>query len=249
MRVPRPERGPHLDVLADQPPEEVVDRGHGLVEPEHLRLEHLAAAEGEKLRSEFRGPVGRAPDLLGGVMVALLGPVALEDQLAVARDRGQEVVEVVRDAAGQPADRLQLLRLAEILLEAVALGHVLDLGDEVERVVVRVPDEGDGEEHRDEVALAVDIALLQLVPARLAREEPAHVGEVGLEVVRMRDVLEHAREQLVLGVADDLAEGPVDAAASGRPWTRSPCRSARCRTRFGTAPRSAPAPRRAVSRA
>ena len=39
------------------------------------------------------------------------------EQLAVAEDDGEQVVEVVRDAAGEPADRLHLLRLAELLLE------------------------------------------------------------------------------------------------------------------------------------
>jgi hypothetical protein len=43
-------------------------------------------------------------------------------QLAVAEDRRQDVVEVVGDAAGEGADRLELLRLAQLQLEAVALG-------------------------------------------------------------------------------------------------------------------------------
>ena len=42
---------------------------------------------------------------------------AVDQELAVAGDRGQEVVEVVRDAAGEAADRLHLLRLAQLRLE------------------------------------------------------------------------------------------------------------------------------------
>ena len=41
----------------------------------------------------------------------------LDQELAVAEDHGQQVVEVVGDAAGEAADRLHLLRLAELLLE------------------------------------------------------------------------------------------------------------------------------------
>ena len=37
--------------------------------------------------------------------------------LGVAADHGQEVVEVVGDAAGEPPDRLELLRLPQLLLE------------------------------------------------------------------------------------------------------------------------------------
>ena len=46
------------------------------------------------------------------------GPAAgrASSRSAVAQDDGQDVVEVVRDAAGQPADRLHLLELPELLL-------------------------------------------------------------------------------------------------------------------------------------
>ncbi len=50
--------------------------------------------------------------------------VAHQQQVAVAVDRGQEVVEVVRDAAGELADRLHLLALHELRLEGLQLGGV-----------------------------------------------------------------------------------------------------------------------------
>ena len=62
--------------------------------------------------------------------------VLAEEQLAVAEDDGEQVVEVVGHAAGQPSDRLHLLGLAELLLGVVPLLHLraelgvaaLDLG-------------------------------------------------------------------------------------------------------------------------
>ena len=45
---------------------------------------------------------------------------------AVAEDGGQQVVEVVRDATGKVANRFHLLRLPQLLLEAMALGRLLD---------------------------------------------------------------------------------------------------------------------------
>ena len=43
------------------------------------------------------------------------------EQLPVAHDHHEQVVEVVGDAAGEPAHRLHLLRLAELVLQAAAL--------------------------------------------------------------------------------------------------------------------------------
>jgi hypothetical protein len=85
-------------------------------------LGHAAAAEGEdaldqrlgaQARGERRVDVAAQRRALGGVLLR---------QLAVAEDRREDVVEVVGDAAGERADRLELLCLAQLQLEAVALG-------------------------------------------------------------------------------------------------------------------------------
>ena len=88
-----------------------------LVQVEHLRLEHLLAAEREELPRELGGA-------LAGLRESPRRPRASgrpasrsrEQQLRVAEDHREHVVEVVRHAAGQPADGLHLLRLAELLL-------------------------------------------------------------------------------------------------------------------------------------
>ena len=48
----------------------------------------------------------------------------LAQKLEIAQHRGQQVVEVVRHAAGELADRFQLLQLAQLVLGAVALGDL-----------------------------------------------------------------------------------------------------------------------------
>ena len=66
-------------------------------------------------------------------------------ELAVAQDRAQDVVEVVRDAAREVADSLHLLGLAQLHLEAQLLllgahlvGNVLHEADHAPRLVSRL---------------------------------------------------------------------------------------------------------------
>ena len=47
-----------------------------------------------------------------------------QQKLGLRPNDGQHVVEVVSDAAGQPADRFHLVGLAELILQLLALGDV-----------------------------------------------------------------------------------------------------------------------------
>ena len=94
-------------------------------------LARLPAREGKDLgRQALRllgGLLHAAEVLPGRVGEAVL---AHENHLAVAEDDREQVVEVVRDAAREPADRLHPLRLPEPLL-ALSQGHLgrASLGD------------------------------------------------------------------------------------------------------------------------
>ena len=85
------------------------------------RLDDLLAAERQQLARQRRGAlagalhVGQRP-----VDRDRPGSHVVQHRLGVAEDDRQQVVEVVRHAAGQPADRLHLLRLPQLLLEAGA---------------------------------------------------------------------------------------------------------------------------------
>ena len=75
------------------------------------------------------------------------GAAAQQQQVAEADHRGQQIVEVVRDAAGQLADRLHLLRLGELDFEALLLGHVDEM--QGERLFAgRATVEAIGEQHQ-----------------------------------------------------------------------------------------------------
>ena len=71
----------------------------------------LAAREREQLRGQPRAALDRAGDA-AQALVALFRSDVLQQQLHIARDDLQDVVEVVGDAAGQLADRFHLLRLS-----------------------------------------------------------------------------------------------------------------------------------------
>ena len=62
------------------------------------------------------GAIGGLHDLLrvGAPLVSVRE--VLDEHLGVAVDGHQQIVEVVRDAAGEPSDRLHLLRLPQLLL-------------------------------------------------------------------------------------------------------------------------------------
>ena len=120
-----------FDVFADGAVEEALDFAERGGEVDYLGGDHLAAAEGEQLVGEFGGA------LAGGLNVGDLlaqgvgGGHEGQQEIAVAEDDGEGVIEVVGDAAGQAADGLHLLGLAELFFQAfVALDEAFNLMDE-----------------------------------------------------------------------------------------------------------------------
>ncbi len=113
-----------LDVLADHAPQHFFHVAHRVVDVDDAQKERLPAAEGEELVRERSREVRRLADF----REVLEHPLPLvdlpDDQVAVPEDRGEDVVEVVRDPAREPADRVHLLRLEQLLLEPLALGDV-----------------------------------------------------------------------------------------------------------------------------
>ena len=76
--------------------------------------------------------LGHRQDLLA--LVRQLG--APLDQSEPAKHRGEQIVEIVRDAAGQLADRVHLLRLDELAFERSPLGDVGQRAGELDRTPV-----------------------------------------------------------------------------------------------------------------
>ena len=133
-REPRHE----VDVLADQSPKQRLQIQDDAVQVEDLRLQNLLAAEDEQLTSKPGCKLPRLDDLLDVGAELFVGSEPIQDDQAVTVDRRQQVVEVVGDAAGQPADRLHLLGLPEPSLELSPLAHVPGDHRQVRHLSVRV---------------------------------------------------------------------------------------------------------------
>ena len=105
-------------------------------------------------------------------------PVAVEQQVAVAEDGEQAVVEVVRHAGREAADRLHLLRVEELALEHLVLGLV----------ALAPGDVADGDHGHvlalEDVLLARDLDVHRGAVAPEAEPLAGHVVEAGLAARR-----------------------------------------------------------------
>ncbi len=113
-----------VDVVGHQLPEDRLQIAEHGVQIEDCRLDRLAAAEGEELAGDRAGAIDC---LLHVGEVGLAGRVLRQiraEQLGIAADDHQDVVEVVRQAAGEVTDRIDLLRVLQLSLELVALRDV-----------------------------------------------------------------------------------------------------------------------------
>ena len=106
--------GLQLDVLADHPAQDALEVAHERVEIDHPRLEHLFAAEGQELVGHGRRLPTRLLDHLDVAAASIVEILAAHEQLRVAEDRREQVVEIVRHAPGQPPDGFHLLGLPEL---------------------------------------------------------------------------------------------------------------------------------------
>ena len=121
------------DVLAEQPSEHLRHAADHAVEVERARVDNLLAAKSEQLAREAGGALGGLLDLVGGGERLRIERRQAE-QRGVAEDDGEDVVEIVRDAAGELADGLHFLRLAELFFEAFVQRDIAEQAQEQARL-------------------------------------------------------------------------------------------------------------------
>ena len=112
------------DLVADSAVDQVGHARQQLVGIDRARQQRLGPGEGEQPASEGGGAIGafhRIVQVARGFL--RLQPQLAPRQFQPADDHRQHIVEVMRDAAGQLADRVHLLHLAQIVLGGGALGR------------------------------------------------------------------------------------------------------------------------------
>ncbi len=95
------------------------------IEVKDHRPHYLAAAESEQLARKIGGAFGGFHHLLQiGTEPGQRRLHRVQQHLRVSGDNHQQIVEVVRHAAGQPAHRLQPLRMMQLFFQALAVGYI-----------------------------------------------------------------------------------------------------------------------------
>ena len=150
------------DRRTDQPLQDLLHLEDHLVQIEDPELEHLPAAEGQQLLRERGGAARRGAHLADARAPRVLVAQSCQQGLGVAEDDGEQVVEVVRHAARQPADRLELLGLAQLLLEEAALGDVLQRADQAHHRPAGIALRVHRRAHHADAAIRPDDAVLDL---------------------------------------------------------------------------------------
>ena len=85
----------------------------------------MLAAEHQHLGGQFGGPFGGAIDFAKGLQDTFANILLGLEKLDIAANDGEEIIEIVGDAAGELADGLHFLGLTESLLRPGAFGHFL----------------------------------------------------------------------------------------------------------------------------
>src|ERR1044072_50858 len=114
----------HRNIFAQKTEEGALQICQKRVHFDHLRCERMLPAEGKKLGGEDGGAAGGTSNFADVTGDLAFHANLVEKQIAVAQDRGEEIIEVVRHSAGELAERLHVWRPNELLLQLLARGHV-----------------------------------------------------------------------------------------------------------------------------
>src|SRR5262249_53223236 len=105
----RGENSAHSDVFTDQASKHLLKILHECIEIEDLGLQNLSPTESKQLACE-RSRASRGVVNTFETAAIFRRRAAVQEKAAVASDYREEIVEVVRNAACQPANRFHLLR-------------------------------------------------------------------------------------------------------------------------------------------
>src|SRR6476619_3831789 len=173
-----------------------------------MNFERLRAGESKQLLRQAGAALrGVSNALQHPLELLLIGDVA-QAEIGCAEDRRQQIVEVVREAAGQLPEGLHLLRTKQLLarflqpqLSFALFRHIAgDLG-ETDQLAVFVPDRVDDDARPQACAVLANAPALGLVAARLARRLECSLWNPRVEVLGCVEAAEMLADDLARRVA------------------------------------------------
>ncbi len=215
----------HVDIGADQA------QRPALIVEDHVALAadmaHFAAARSDaKLHDEWP----RLRQDLGQLAIGALA-IFRHQQGAPQRQRrrlvGGEIVEFEHalipgevflahhpfpdaDAAHLVGQRDALHQPVVLRLAALKVADVLHLRDEVQRPAFAVAHQRDRQQRPDRLAVAADIAFFHGVAADMTVEQFVQLGQVGVQIVRVGDLLKGQAIKSFRRIAEQLAQRLVN---------------------------------------
>ena len=182
-----------LDLLAERRAQQLGGFQNQRIDVDLARLQRLLAGEGEQVLGQLRAALRRLVDHPGDRQQLRVMGDGLGQDADGSGDDGEDIVEVVRHAAGQLADGFHLLRLAELGFGGLLLGQVA--ADEEVPPDRLGPGPHPCQHHR--VAVLVDIARVEVAHLPAAPRRP-HLLAGAVEIVRM-DELDRAMPDHLFG--------------------------------------------------
>ena len=151
---------------------------HQRVDVDFNGLQRLLAGKGEEMLGQVGAAFGGFVDQLGdGRELGLIGDGFFQDADRT-RDHGQDIVEVMRDATRELADRVHLLRMPQLGFRGLLFGQI-PADEEMASNRLRPRS---GPVQCDRLALLVDIARLEIALALSPSRRP-HLPAGMLEIV------------------------------------------------------------------
>ena len=196
-------------VLADQVHQEFLHPADDGIQIHRLGMQDLLSAEGKDALGQPGGSFRGLEHVFGVGALFVVALHLFEQQVPVPEDRGQDIVEVMGNAPGQQADGFHLLRLQELLLELLLLGHIPDHAPEAPDLPLPVAQGRAGDDHPELVAfLALHLHFIVLGVVRLAHDLDELFPVMPVDVKVPPDV---DREKLFLrGIPEQLHAGGID---------------------------------------
>src|ERR1700681_3757961 len=105
------------DVFADETAKHLLDVRHDRINTHRAHLKNLLPAEREELAGEGRGSSCSIAYLLNVTPHVFARAGVGQEHRAVTHDYGQQIVEIVGDAAGELTNSLHFLSLPKLVFE------------------------------------------------------------------------------------------------------------------------------------